>query len=211
MVATTRGIAVTLMVLLLAPWAGAAPSAHELLHRVLTVNVDTPEVTSADVVFKLRVKKPLAESPDCEFSGTMQLQGGHQSVRIGQHTTGLLCWAVNQYVLGQLFEGAEPMENFLNRFEFHVLGEKLVGTDHYYLVQGRARDPKNNPRSMIGWIDYERGLVTNGTLEYTWGTIDTEQRYARVNGAWVLAYQYLYSGRFDATLEISYTNFRFAP
>ena len=206
-----RGMfAITMTVVLLATAAAAAPSGHELLQRVLTANADTPDVTSADVLFKLRIKKPLSESPDCEFNGTMQLQGGRQSLRIGQRTPGLLCWAVNQYVLGQLFEASEPMENFLNRFDFHVLGEKMVGKDHVYLVKGQARDPKNNPRSMIGWIDYERGLVTDGTVEYTWGTIDTEQRYARVNGAWVLSYQYLRSTRFDATMEISYNNFRFA-
>jgi hypothetical protein len=85
-----------------------------------------------------------------------------------------------------------------------------VGSDHYYLLEGKARDPKNNPRSMMGWIDYDHGLITEGTLEYDWGTVDTEQRYTRVNGAWVLAYQVLRSARFDATLEIIYSNFRFA-
>ena len=149
-------------------------------------------------------------NPDCEFNGSMQLQGGRQSVKIDQGTTGMLCWAVNKYVLGQLFQASEPMEAFLRRFEFHVLGEKMAGNDHNYLMQGRARDPNNNPRSMIGWVDYERGLVTDGTLEYNWGTIDTEQRYTRQNGAWVLAYQFVRSGRFDATLEILYSNFRFA-
>jgi hypothetical protein len=202
--------AVTMVVLLLATAARAAPSARDVLRRVLTANAGQPDVVSADVLFKLRVKKPLSEPPDCEFTGTLQLVGGHQTVRVGQRTAGLLCWAVNQYVLGKLFEAGEPLESFLNRFEFHVLGEKLVGSDHYYLLEGKARDPKNNPRSMMGWIDYDHGLITEGTLEYDWGTVDTEQRYTRVNGAWVLAYQVLRSARFDATLEIIYSNFRFA-
>jgi hypothetical protein len=210
MLIVTRVVAMTIAALLLATAAGAAPSARDVLHRVLTANSDTPSVTSADVLFRLRVKKPLSDPPDCEFSGTMQLSGGHQSVRIGQRTAGLLCWAVDRYVLGQLFEASEPMESFLSRFEFHVLGEKLVGSDHHYLVQGKARDPNNNPRAMMGWIDYERGLITEGRLEYNWGAVETEQRYTRVNGAWVLVYQLLHSSRFDATLEISYDNFRFA-
>jgi hypothetical protein len=203
-------IVATLTVLLLTTTAAAVPSAPEILHRVLTANGDTPDVTSADVVFKLRIRKAQTDPPDCEFNGSMQLQGGRQSVKIDQRTTGMLCWAVNKYVLGQLFEASEPMEAFLRRFEFHVLGEKVAGNDHYYLLQGKARDPNNNPRSMIGWVDYERGLITDGTVEYNWGTIDTEQRYTRQNGAWLLAYQFLRASRFDATLEILYSNFRFA-
>jgi hypothetical protein len=203
-------MAATMTALLLTTAAAAVPSAPEILHRVLTANADTPDVTSANVVFKLRIGKPQTDPPDCEFNGSMQLQGGRQSVQIDQRTTGMLCWAVDKYVLGQLFEASEPMETFLKRFEFRVLGEKMAGNDHYYLVQGQARDPGNNPRSMMGWVDYERGLVVDGILEYNWGTIETEQRYTRQNGAWLLAYQFLRSGRFGATLEILYSNFRFA-
>jgi hypothetical protein len=203
-------LAVVVAVFLPATAVGAAPSAHDVVHRVLTANGDTPNVTSADVLFKLRVKKTLSDPPDCEFNGSVELSGGRQSLRMGHRTAGLLCWAVNQYVLGKLFEASEPMESFIGRFEFQVLGEKLVGSDHYYLVQGKSRDPNNNPRSLIGWVDYERGLITDGRLEYSWGTVETQQRYTRASGAWVLAYQLLRSSRFDATLEISYGNFRFA-
>jgi hypothetical protein len=202
-------IATALVVLLFAGTAAAQPSAPEILHRVLNANADTPDVKSAEVVFKLRVRKPQSEAPDCEFTGTMQMAGGRQSVKIDQSSAGLLCWAVNKYVLGQLFEASEPMEAFLGRFDFHILGEKLVERQHYYLVQGKARDTNNNPRSMIGWIDFERGLITDGTLEYNWGTIETEQRYTRQNGAWLLAHQLVRTSRFDATLEISYSNFLF--
>jgi hypothetical protein len=203
-------IATALLVLLFAGTAGAQPSAPEILHRVLNANADTPDVTSAEVVFKLRVKKPQSEAPDCEFSGTMRMAGGHQSVKIDQSSAGLLCWAVNKYVLGQLFEASEPMEAFLGRFNFQVIGEKLVEHEHYYLMQGKARDAHNNPRSMIGWIDYERGLITEGSLEYNWGTIESEQRYTRQNGAWLLSHQFVRSSRFDATLEILYSHFLFA-
>jgi hypothetical protein len=208
--AKTCVLAAAIATLALASPAGAAPSARDILHRVITVNTGSPDIASADVRFKLRVKRALSEPPDCEFNGTMQLQGGHQSVKIGQRTSGLLCWAVDKYVLGQLFEASEPMANFLNRFDFAVLGEKVVGEEHYYLIQGKAKDPNNkNPGSMTGWVNYERGLVTDGRLDYSWGTVETEQRYSRVNGSWVLAYQLVHASRFEATLEIAYSNFRF--
>lgn len=209
--ATTRGVLAVIAVLVLATFAGAAPSARDILRRVLTVNSGSPDIASADVVAKLRVKRPLTDPPDCEFNGTMQMQGGHQSVRIGQRTTGVLCWAVDKYVLGRLFEASEPLENFLNRFDFHLLGEKLVGDAHYYLIQGKAKDPnKKNPAAMLGWIDYERGLVTDGRLEFDWGTVEAEQQYKQVNGSWVLTHQVVHSNRFEATLEVAYSNFRFA-
>lgn len=206
-----RVLLVAIAMLVLPASAGAAPSAQDILNRVLTVNTGTPDVTSADVTFKLRIKKPLNEPPDCEFNGTMQLQGGRQALKVGQRTNGVLCWAVDKYVLGQLFEAGEPMENFLHRFDFTVLGEKMVGEEHYYLMQGKTRDPNNkNPGAMVGWINYDRGLITDGRLEYSWGTIETEQRYTRVNRSWVLAHQLIHSNRFEATLEIAYSNFRFA-
>ncbi|HKV43553.1 MAG TPA: hypothetical protein VJT32_02575 [bacterium] len=202
--------AIGLGLLLVPISATAAPSAHEILLRVMGANADTPDLASADVLSKLRIKKPLSDPPDCEFSGTMQFTGGRQTLNIGRRTAGLVCWAVNRYVLGRLFEASEPLQTFFSRFTFQVLGEKLVGTQHFYLLQGRARDPKNNPTGMIGWVDYERGLVTEGTVDFTWGSIDSEQQYGRVNGALVLTHQYLYAPRFDASLEIFYSNFRFA-
>lgn len=209
--ATGRVLLPAIFLLVLAASAGAVPSAQDILRRVLTANSGSPDVASADVAFKLRVKRPLSDPPDCEFNGTMQLQGGRQSVRIGQRTAGVLCWAVNEYVLGRLFEASEPMENFLNRFDFRVLGEKLVGDRRYYLVEGKAKDPNNkNPGAMIGWIDYDRGLITDGRLDYSWGMVETEQQYQRLNNSWALTRQLLRSSRFDATLEIQYSNFKYA-
>ena len=195
---------------LLAPSASGAPSADEIIRRVVTTAAAVPDGASADALFKLRVHKPLNADPDCVFDGTMQIEGGQQSVRIGTRSTGLVCWAVNKYIIGQLFGAREPLQSFLARFDFTVLGEKVVENDHYYLVEGRARDPENNPNGLVGWIDFDRGLLTDGTLKYTWGTVDSEQRYEQLNGAWVLTYQLLQTSRYDATLEIEYTNFRFA-
>jgi hypothetical protein len=61
------------------------------------------------------------------------------------------------------------LESFLSRFEFDVLGEKLVGNDHYYLVEGKAKDPRTDPNTMVGWIDFDHGLLVEGTMAYSTG------------------------------------------
>jgi hypothetical protein len=195
---------------LLAASAAGAPSAEEIIQRVVTTAAAMPDGASAHALFKLRVHKPLTAEPDCVFDGTMQIEGGQQSVKIGTRSSGLVCWAVNKYIIGQLFEASEPLQSFLARFDFTVLGAKIVENDHYYLVEGKARDPETNPNGLVGWIDFDRGLLTDGTLKYNWGTVDSEQRYEQLNGAWVLTYQLLRTSRYDATLEIEYSNFRFA-
>ncbi|TMI88067.1 MAG: hypothetical protein E6H00_13990 [Bacillati bacterium ANGP1] len=165
---------------------------------------------TADAVFKLWIEKPVSGRPNCVFSGTLRLDQGRQTLSVGEVTAGTFCGAINQYVVGRLFESSEPVGTFLSRFDLTVLGEKLVDDDRYYLVQGKARDPNNNPRGLIVWIDYDRGLVIDGTLQYTWGRVDVEQRYSLMHGIWVLTEQVLHSTRFDASLKAEYTNFRFA-
>ncbi len=188
----------------------SVPPASEIIRRILTANAATPDVVSAEALFKFRYKKPVTEPPDCEFEGVLHLEQGRQEVSIGRSSAGLTCWLVNRFLIGHLFEGTEPAQRFLSRFEFEVLGLKLVGGDMYYLLKGRARDPHTNPRGLIGWIDYERGLITEGTVEYAWGNLDTEQRYSQVGGAWVLSYQYLFAPQVGASMEVAYSNFRFA-
>ena len=61
---------------------------------------------------------------------------------------------------------------------------------------------------MVGWIDFDRGLLVEGPVGYSWGTIDTEQSYHRMGAMWVLTHQYLYAGRLNASVEIVYTHFR---
>jgi hypothetical protein len=189
--------------------AAPVPTAEEILHRVLLTTAAFPAEASVDAEFRLRVKKSLSQPPDCIFRGTVKVVGRHPTLGVGERTAGLFCWAVNRYVLGRLFEASERLESFLARFEFEVLGEKLAGNDHYYLIEGKAKDPRNNPSKMIGWIDFDRGLLVEGTVEYSWGSIDTEQRYTRMESAWMLTYQYLHSARFDASMEIVYSNFSF--
>jgi hypothetical protein len=187
------------------------PTAEEVVQRLMQTIAAAPEVVSADAEFRLRIKKPLSEPPDCVFRGTVTVVSRHPTIKIDGQTAGLLCWVVNHYVLGRQFQPREGLESFLTRFEFDVLGEKLVGNDRYYLVAGKARDPRTKPATMIGWIDFDRGLLVEGTVRYAWGDIDNEQSYARMQNIWMLTYQYLYIARFGASMEILYHNFHFGP
>jgi len=187
----------------------SVPPAQEILQRMLTTVAALPEVVSADVEFRLRIVKSLTAPPDCVFRGTVKVTAGHPTVRIHGHTFGLLCWAVDQYVIGRQFAGSEPLERFLSRFEFEVLGVKLVGNGRYYLLEGKARDSGNDPNMMIGWIDFDRGLLVDGTVAYSWGSIDTVQSYTQMGRLWMPTYQVLHAPRFDASMEIVYSNFQF--
>jgi len=206
-VATAAALMVALL-LLSEPTAAQPPPPEEVLSRVSAASGSISGI--ADAVFKLWIEKPVTGPPNCVFSGTLRLDQGRQTLTIGEATAGTFCGAINQYVVGRLFESSEPVGAFLSRFDLTVLGEKLVDDDRYYLVQGKARDPKNNPRELIVWIDYDRGLVIDGTLQYAWGRMDIEQRYSLMNGIWVLTEQVLHSTRFDASLTAQYSNFRFA-
>ncbi len=187
------------------------PTSDQVVERILTANARGPVVSGADVRFKFRLNKPVSAPPDCEFSGGIDLRDGRQRVEVANRSGGLECWALNRFVIGRLFEGSEPPAQFLSRFEFWVLGWRLVDGRPFYLVEGTARDPRNNPHGLIGWVDYDRGLIVDGTVRYSWGNIDTLQHYERRSGAWVLVYQYVNTSRFGASLEAEYSNFRFQP
>jgi hypothetical protein len=184
------------------------PAAEMILQRMLMTVAEIPAVVSADAGLRLRVGKPPSEPLDCIFRGIARVTSGRPTLKIDGRTAGLLCWAVNRYVIGQRFEATERLESFLSRCQFDVLGEKLVGQDPYDLVAGKAKDPRNDPTSMVGWIDFDRGLLIEGTVGHSWGSIDTEQSYQRMRSGWVLTHQYLCAGRFSASVEIVYTNFR---
>ena len=187
------------------------PTAGEVIQRLMETIAAAPEVVSADAEFRLRVKKSLSEPPDCVFRGTVTVVNRRPTIKIDGQTAGVICWLVNRYVIGRQFQPRERLESFLTRFEFDVLGEKLVGNDHYYLVAGKARDPKTQPTALIGWVDFDRGLLIEGTVRYPWGDIDNEQSYARMKNIWMLTYQYLYTPRFVTSMEVQYSNFRFGP
>lgn len=184
------------------------PSPEEIFQRVLATNTDKSGVVSADAVVEVRVKKSLNDPPDCVFNGITRYEKGHQIVTIERGSSGTFCWVANKYGVGQLFDMREALENVLPLLDLTVLGAKLVEGRRSYLIQGKAPDPKTNLRELIVWVDYDRGLLTEGTLIYPWGTIDVEQEYAQLNGGWVLSQQYIYTSRFDASMRISYNNFR---
>jgi hypothetical protein len=181
----------------------ATPKA--IIDRILSVNQNAPHIASMDFVASLRVRRPLSAPPDCVFEGAVKFQEGHRSATVNHLTPGVLCFAVNRTIISKLFEGNEPFATLLARFDFQVLGEKVVDDDQYYLVQGKARESQVDPRAMIGWIDYNRGLVSEATMYYAVRTIDLAQRYTSINGAWVLTYQYVNIPSLGSTIEISYS------
>ena len=198
-------------VVILALPAAAAPSPHEIIDRVAAASASVPNMT-ADVVFKVWRRKPTGnQSADCEYTGTMVVQGGHPAVKVARGGTSVVCSAINHYAVGKLFDASEPLAAFLDRFDFTVAGDKQVGADAYYRLEGPARDPKGNPHAMSAWIDYNNGLITQGTLNYDWGTVDVQQQYAQVNNVSVLARQNVQSSKFAAVLEVDYSNFHISP
>ncbi len=190
-----------------APRAVAAvPAAEDIVRRVVAAQA-AAAVSSADVQLRLRIHKNPTDPPDCVFNGTLRVEQGRQIVQVQPQSAGVACTLVNRYALGRLFEASEPLESFLARFDFSVLGEKLVDAAHWYLVQGTSRDPQGNPHRLTLWIDDARGVVPQGTISYAWGDIDTQQTYTRLNHAWILTRQLLAARRFDASLELEYRNF----
>ena len=189
------------------PAAFEVPSPLEIFHSVFAMSARVPAATSADAVVNFRIKKSLNDPPDCVFQGVARVDKGHQIIEITQGAPGTLCW-VAKLALGQGFDVRKDLEEVLPLLDLTVLGLKLVGHDHDYLIEGRARDPKMQLRRLIVWVDYERGLLTEGTLNYAWGSLDVSQEYMPLNGAWVVTRQYIYTSRFDASLEVSYNNYR---
>jgi hypothetical protein len=191
--------------------AGAAafevPSPHEIFQRVFAMSARVPAAISADAVVKFRVKKSVSDPPDCVFKGIARVDKGHQIVEVTEGAPGTLCW-VAKLALGQGFDVRKDLAEVIPLLDLTVLGLKLAGHDHYYLIEGKAREPKMQLRELIVWVDYERGLLTEGTLVYTWGSLDVSQEYMQLDGAWVVTRQYIYTSRFDASLEVSYRNYR---
>jgi hypothetical protein len=183
-----------------------APTPKAIIDRILSVNRNAPHIASMNFVASVRVRRPLSAPPDCVFEGAVKFQGGHRNETVNHLTPGVLCVALNRTVIGRLFEGNEPFAALLARYEFRVLGEKVVDNDRYYLVQGKALASQIDPRAMIGWIDYDRGLVSEATIHYAAQTVDFAQHYTSINGAWVLTQQYIKIPSLGSTLEISYSN-----
>lgn len=190
--------------------AQAFPTGREVIDRVLTT-VRHTDLTSADIVIKFRFGTPVPAAPTCVFRGVLHIWPDRLAVTVEQWTPTPVCWLLERYVLRRLFEDRDRADALLPLFRFEVIGEKLVDGRPYYLVYGRALTREADPQWMIGWVDYDLGLVTDGTIRYAWGDVTSEQEYALVAGVWVPVHQTLHVPRFSATLEISYGGFRFVP
>jgi hypothetical protein len=189
----------------------AFASPRAVIDRLLSVNQNAPHIASMDFAASMRVRRPASAPPDCVFEGAVKFQGEHRSATVDHLTPGVLCVALNRTIIARLFEGNEPFATLLARFDFQVLGGKVVDGDQYYLMQGKARESQVDPRAMIGWVDYDRGLVNEATMQYTAATIDLVQHYTSINGAWVLSHQYVNIPSLGSTLEISYSKVMLRP
>lgn len=168
-----------------------------------------PDVTSADILIQFCVGEPMAGPPQCVFRGALYIRPDRSSLTLAQWTSAPICWVIQKYVLGRLLEDRDHADSLLPLFRFEVIGEKLVDGHPHYLVYGRALTPKTDPQWMMGWVDFDRGLVTDGTVRYRWGEVDSAQEYGLVAGTWVPIDQDIVVPRFGAALEISYGGFRF--
>jgi hypothetical protein len=190
--------------------ASSVPAPEEISHRISTA-MAAARVASAAVQLRLYVHKPVTPPPDCIFAAALRVEQGRPLVVLGERSPGATCAIVERRALQPLFKGLEPLEVFLGRFELSVLDHKLVDGDRYYRIQGIARDPKGDPHGFIAWIDYDRGVIPEGTINYAWGDMDTRQTYDRINDALVLTRQVLYSPHYNVSLELLYSHFAFAP
>ncbi len=188
----------------------AVPSPGMIVERLLTVNRAVPRIASMEFEARLRVRRPLSAPPYCAFEGVVTLGPHSRSATVRRLTPGLLCFIANRAIIGRLFSGNEPFEALLSRFDFQVLGGKVVDGDRYYLVQGRARDAGTDPRAMIGWVDYDRGVVSDATMDYAARTLEVAQTYTSVDGVWYLTSQYVAIPSLGATLEIAYSKITLA-
>jgi hypothetical protein len=208
------GAAAAVIVLCITPlWAAGAPSfppARDIVDRVLAT-VDHVGLASADLVISLRVGQPAAAPPACEFRGVLQISRERLAFTVEKATASPVCWLIERYVLVRLFGERNRVDSLVPLFRFEVIGEKLVDDRPYYLVYARAEEPATDPRWVMGWVDYDRGLVADATLHYSWGEITSAQEYTPLAGVWLLTHQHLDLPRFGAAVDIAYSGFRFGP
>ena len=151
------------------------------------------------------VGNAITAPPTCVFQGVLHVAPDQTALALSHSTPSPVCWMLDRYVLGRLFSDRDHANTLLPSFHFDVLGMKVVDGRSYYLLYGRALAPGADPQSMIGWVDYDRGLITDGTIQYAWGQVNLTQDYGLVDGIWVLVHQYIVVPRFSASLEISCT------
>ena len=190
--------------------APTVPPAQDIVDRVLTTAYHLG-LASADLVISMRFGEPASAPPACEFRGMLRISHEQMALTVEQATASPACWLIERYVLVRLFRERGRVDSLLPVFQFEVIGQKVVDDRPYYLVYGRAEEGGTDPRWVIGWVDYDRGLVSDATLHYTWGEITSAQEYAPVARVWVLTHQHLDVPRFGASVDIAYSGFRFGP
>jgi hypothetical protein len=203
------------------------PSADEIVKKFLTMRASAPRISVADVSLALRTKVPVTAPPTCSYIGKFNSTGARYAITVEREVHGsAICGLAAKHrdnlleVVRETMEAVAPLPDQaqaialrLDRFDLAVLDQKVVGvgqrSDWFYLLDGKAKDPKNDPSAFHGWIDYDEGLWEEGTLTYSWGQVETKQKYTRLENVWVLTYQYLYSKQYDASLEAVFSNFQF--
>ncbi|HXX38249.1 MAG TPA: hypothetical protein VEP50_08875 [bacterium] len=212
LVATTVGVAVAGVLMLVVPRqpldALTFPTAAAVIDRVLSaVRADR---TSANVRIEFRIGRRTG-TPECVFRGRLVVWPDRSALMIREWTPTPVCWVIDHFALARVLSDRDHADALLPRFRFEVIGEKLVEGRPHYLVYGHALTSETEPHWMIGWVDYERGVVTEGTLRYGWGEIDTAQEYAQTAGAWFPVRQRVEIPRFGAFLDITYDDIRVFP
>jgi hypothetical protein len=204
------------------------PSAEEIVKKFLTLRASSPRISVAEVSVALRAKVPVTAPPTCSYIGKFNSTGSRYAITIEREVRASpVCKMAASHrdnlleVVRETMEAVAPLPAQaqaialkLDQFDLAVRDQKVMGvgqrTDQFYLLDGKAKDPKNDPSAFRGWIDYDEGLWTEGTLTYSWGQVETKQKYVRLENAWVMTYQYLYSKQYDASLEAVFSNFQFA-
>ena len=209
--------------------AAQPPSATEIVRKWLAAHASTPKITVADATLALRAKIPVTAPPTCAYAGKITSTGARYDITIERETRGgVFCGIAARYrenllevvretmeTVAPLSEQAQALALRLDQFDFYVRDQKVksVGehTHWFYLIEGKAKGPNHDPQAVRGWIDYNLGLWEEGTLTYSWGKVDTKQKFTRLHDAWILTYQYLYSKQYDASLQTVFSNFQFSP
>lgn len=204
------------------------PSADEIVRKFLALRVSAPKILSAEASVALRASAPVTAPPTCVYIGKLNSTGARYAITIEREVRhSLVCGLASSHrdnlmeVVRQTMEAvAPPPERAqaialrLDRFDMAVLEQKAVGVGQhshwFYLLDGKAKDPQNDPSAFHGWIDNDEGLWQEGTLTYSWGQVETKLQYMRLENFWVLTYQYLYSKQYNASFEVTFTHFQFA-
>ena len=210
-----------------AAWEG--PSADEIVRKFLAIRASAPRILAANVSVALRSKAPLTAEPNCIYEGVLRPSGTEYVIRIEHEIRkSLICGLADPHrenllaVVRQTLEAVAPLPERakaialrMDRFELAVRDQKVEGvgqrTDWLYLLEGMAKDPNTDPKAFRGWFDYDEGVWEEGTLTYSWGQVDTRLKYTYLENTWMLTYQYLYSKKYDASLEAVFSNFQFSP